>query len=70
MILDDGHSCGMLMILLLVELYQNYVTGLIYFAHVVPVLAIILNLLRVLLLLMNGGGVRLLLFLAILGFRL
>ena len=33
----------------------------------VPVLAITLNLLRVLLLLMNDGGVRLLLFLEILG---
>ena len=30
MIQDNGHSCGMLMMLLPVELCQNYVSGLIY----------------------------------------
>ena len=42
-ILEDGHSCGMLMMLklLLVELCQNFMIGLIYFPHVIPGLAII-----------------------------
>ena len=44
-ILDDGHSCGMLMKLLLVELCYNCISDLIYFAHVILVLAVILNLL-------------------------
>ena len=64
-ILDDGHRCGMLMKLLLVELCHNCIIDLIYFAHMVLVLAVILNLLSILLLLMNGGGVRLLPFLEI-----
>ena len=42
-ILEDGHSCAMLMVLklLLVELCQNFMIGLIYFPHVIPGLAII-----------------------------
>ena len=66
MILEDEHSFGLQMMLLLGKLCQNYIIGLIYFDHhVVPVLAIILNLLRILLLLMNNGGVMLLLELGV-----
>ena len=43
----------MLVMLLLVELCQKCIIGLIYFAHVVPVSAIILNLIGVFLLLMK-----------------
>ena len=65
MILEDEHSFGLQMMLPLGKVCQNCIIGLIYFAHVVPVLAIILNLLRILLLLMNNGGVMLLLELGV-----
>ena len=67
MIRDDGYSCGNLMVLQPVELFQNYISDLIYFAHMVPVLVIILNLQNVLLLLMIDGKMKLLLFLVIWG---
>ena len=70
MIRDGGQSCGMLMMLQPVELCHNYISGLIYFAHVVPVLVNILNLQKVLLLLMINGKMKLLLVLVIYGFRL
>ena len=53
MILDDGHNCGMLMMLLPVEICQSCLIGSISFVHVVLVLATILNLQKVLYLSMN-----------------
>ena len=64
MILDDGHNCDMVMMLLSVELCQSYVIGLINFVHAVLTLSTILKFLRVLLLSMNDGGVMLLLVLS------
>ena len=56
-----GHSCGMQMTFLLVELCQSCTIALIYFVHMVLLLNSILNLPRASLLLMNSGGVRLIL---------
>ena len=60
MILDIGHNCGMPMMLLPVELCWSYVIGSISFVHMVPVLATILNLQKVLSSSMNDGRVMLL----------
>ena len=67
--LNDPGNCGMLMMLLPVELCQSYVIGLISFVHMVLVLATILNLQKVLSSSVNDGRVMLLQCSAIWEFR-
>ena len=64
MILDDGHNCDTVMMILSVELCQSCIIGSFNFVYVVLTLSTILKFLRVLVLSMNNGGVMLLLVLS------
>ena len=55
-ILDDGHNCDTVMMILSVELCQSCIIGSFNFVYVVLTLSTILKFLRVLLLSMNNGG--------------